>query len=98
MRGPFAIDGAALFESVAAPADSDAGMTVDSGGSGIVPSALRPLARGSHVGLFGGAGLWNVGEALFRARTSTADSIVAINVEACRSQAAATRVASGGRR
>ncbi len=95
--GPFAFDGPALFESAADRLDSDAGMPSGVDLPGIPAAALRPLARGSQVGLFGGAGLWNIGEALIRARVSTAGSILATNVEACRSQAAATCVAAGDR-
>jgi hypothetical protein len=95
LSGPFACDGAAIFESSASRADSDGGISWSLTLSDIVAAALRPLASGSRMGSFGGAGLWNVGEALALARMTTADAILATNVDACRSLAAATCVARG---
>ena len=97
LSGPFAFDEGAIFESSASRSDSDGSISWDLVFSDIVAADLRPLASGSRVGSFGGAGLWNVGEALALARMTTADALLATSVDACRSQAAATFVARGDR-
>lgn len=93
LPGPFTIEGPALFESAAGRTDAETWLAPGSERSSVMAASVRPLARGSRVGLFGGAGLWNVGEALARARMSTADAILATNVDACRTQASAILVA-----
>jgi len=93
LPGPFTIDGPALFESAADRTDAETWLAPGAEGPSVIAAAGCLLARGSHVGVFGGVGLWNVGEALARARMATTDTILATNVDACRTQAAAILVA-----
>jgi hypothetical protein len=97
LSGPFAFDGAAIFESSAVRHDSDGTAPRGLACSDIAAAARGPLARGSRVGSFGGTGLWNVGEALTLSRTTSADAILATNVDARRTQGSATFVTRGDR-
>jgi 3-oxoacyl-(acyl-carrier-protein) synthase len=94
--GPFAFDGPALFESATGRMAAEAWVAPGSDRSGVMAAAVRLLEGGSRVGLFGGAGLWNVGDALARAHGSTASAILATNVDTCRAQGSAILVAGEG--
>jgi hypothetical protein len=55
----------------------------------------QPLAEGSPVGFFGGAGLWGVGEALLAARQTSTCLALTVHGDACRRQGAAVLVSAG---
>jgi hypothetical protein len=82
-----------MYESTADRIRTEAWCAAGPHANTIMAAAVRPLAHGSHVGVFGGAGLWNVGGALTRIRSGTSDAILTTNVDACRNQASAILVA-----
>jgi 3-oxoacyl-[acyl-carrier-protein] synthase II len=92
-KAPLAAAGPAIYEEAGAQGEARGPASVDSDSCGMTMAAGRRLAQGSAVGLFGGTGLWNVAEALALCRASGARVVLATNVDTCRLQAAAIRVA-----
>jgi hypothetical protein len=92
-RIPFGTDGPSLFALPRDHITQEGCLSQASDGFSGMADALRPLAHASHVGIFGGTGLWNVGAALARLGVPDSEVIMATNVDACRGQASIIVVA-----